>query len=209
MFVVYRSAGTAFFFEKSTRWSSCTAVARRFLISKTRSCESASRVKHSVSCHQTRALRIKIGGNITSHQQLHKPCKVTSRRVLSQKARGVHCPVEIGTWFLASCSTSWMTWLERLICGKWKAGHVEVTGMWMWLMWPTDFAWKASMQWKSARWFSFSRKINVNDKTGRCGNESAGRLKHCFSLQISKSHQCNISRLSGLRQGATAGHGLE
>ena len=42
----------------------------------------------------------------------------------------------------------------------------------------------------------FSRKINVNDKTGRCGNESAGRLKHCFSLQISKSHQCNISRQS-------------
>ena len=79
------------FFEKSTRWSSCTAVARRFLISNTRSCESASRVKHSVSCHQTRALRIKIGGNITSHQQLHKPCKVTSRRVLSQKARGVRC----------------------------------------------------------------------------------------------------------------------
>ena len=77
------------FFEKSTRWSICTAVARRFLISNTRSCESASRVKHSVSCHQTRALRIKIGGNITSHQQLHKPCKVTSRRVLSQKSRGV------------------------------------------------------------------------------------------------------------------------
>ena len=31
------------FFEKSTRWSSCTAVARQFLISNTRSCESASR----------------------------------------------------------------------------------------------------------------------------------------------------------------------
>ena len=99
------------FFEKSTRWSSCTAVARRFLISNTRSCESASRVKHSVSCHQTRALRIKIGGNITSHQQLHKPCKVTSRRVLSQKARGVTALLRLEPGFLhRAAPPEWHDW---------------------------------------------------------------------------------------------------